>query len=106
VKEVGSADLGAMLTTVRQGLVAPARLYLVAGTSHLAEGWRGRVPSLELAGETGATALAAAVREASAALELAVVWESPADVIPLPAGWAERARPVPPEVGGVGGGRP
>jgi hypothetical protein len=32
-----------------------------------------------------------------------VVWESPADVIPLPRGWEERARPVPRDLGTAGG---
>ncbi len=31
------------------------------------------------------------------------VWESPADVIPLPAGWSERARPLRAGFAGVGG---
>jgi hypothetical protein len=74
----------------------------VAGTSHLAQRWRERVSRLELAGDPGA--IEPAVRAASATLELAVVWESPADVIPLPAGAAERARPVSPEVAGAGDG--
>ena len=60
-----------------------------------------RVPCLELAGDPGA--IEVVVREAAATLGVAVVWESPADVIPLPAVWAERAPRVPPEVGGAGG---
>lgn len=75
----------------------------MAGTSHLAEGWRDRVPHLELAGDSGgAGVLADAVREAGAALDLSVVWESPVDVIPLPPGWSERARPVRAGVSGAG----
>jgi hypothetical protein len=68
----------------------PARLYLVSRTSHLAEGWCDRVPELELAGDAGAD-LGDAVCEAGRALGIGVVWESPVDVIPLPAGWEERA---------------
>ena len=113
MREARAADLGALIAAVRGSLTPcpplPAgrggawKLYLVGGTSHLAERWRERVPRLEFAGSPGGVAaLAEAVREAGAALELAVVWESPADVIPLPAGSAERARWVPPEVSGAG----
>jgi len=91
VTEATAADLGALITTVRRSVVAPTRLYLVAGTSHLAEGWRGRVARLELAGDPDS--IEAATREAASPLALEVVWESPATVIPLPAGWPERARP-------------
>ena len=34
------------------------------------------------------------MREAGRALGVDLVWESPADVIPLPAGWEERSRPA------------
>lgn len=102
MNEVRSADLAALIAAVRGSLIPPSTLYLVAGTSHLAEGWRERVSRLELAGDPGA--IEPAVREACAKLRLAVVWESPRDVIPLPAGAEERARPVPPEVAGAGDG--
>jgi hypothetical protein len=82
VIEVRVADLTALIAAVRRSVGAPARLYLVAGTSHLAQGWRERVARLELAGDPGASD--AAVRAAGAALELPLVWESPADVVPLP----------------------
>ena len=77
---------------------AGAGLYLVSRTSHLAEGWCDRVPALELAGGAhlrqgygGQAGLGEAVREAGRALGVDVVWESPADIIPLPAGWEERS---------------
>ncbi len=112
MKEVSARDLSALIAAVRRILVGSAplpdgssriwSLYLVAGTSHLAEGWRDRVPHLELAGDSaGAGVLRDAVREAGAALDLRLVWESPADVIPLPPGWSERARPV--RFAGAGG---
>ena len=46
--------------------------------------------------------LGEAVREAGRALGVDVVWESPADVIPLPAGWEERSRPATIGQGGTG----
>jgi len=80
----------------------PARLYLVSRTSHLAEGWCDRVPAFELAGDPGRAELGEAVREAGRALGVDLVWESPADVIPLPAGWEERSRPAMIGQGGTG----
>jgi hypothetical protein len=91
MKEAGLAELSALIDAVRRSVSAPARLYLVSRTSHLAEGWCDRVPALELAADGGRTELGEAVREAGRALGVDVVWESPADVIPLPAGWEERS---------------
>lgn len=92
MKEAGFAELCTLISVVRQRVTAPARLYLVSRTSHLAEGWCDRVPVLELAGGAGSTELGEAVREAARSLDVGVVWESPVDVIPLPAGWEERSR--------------
>ena len=96
--EAGRAELSKVIAAAQRSVAAPAlpsvavakagRLYLVSRTSHLAEGWCDRVPALELAGDT---ALGEAVREAARALDVDVVWQSPADVIPLPKGWAERS---------------
>lgn len=109
-----AADLAALITAVAQDLPPGAArangaarapiLYLVAATSHLAEGWRQRVPRLELGGSPGAApALAEVVRRAGQSCDVPVVWESSADVIPLPQGWEERARPVPRHFGAPGG---
>jgi len=105
VTEASAADLAALVAAVRRDLSAapsrPARdagtpvLYLVAATSQLAEGWRDRVPRLEVAGNpSGPPALADAVRRAAVACGVPLLWESPADVIPLPRGWGERVRAV------------
>lgn len=99
--EIDRAGLGALLRAAHASLAAPARVYLVAGTSHLAEGWRSRVPQVELAGDATTPGLEAAVRDAATDLGCPVVWESPADVIPLPAGWEERARPLEAPLDGV-----
>ena len=89
----GAADLEALLAAGQEALRGPDRLYLVAATSHLAEGWRSRVPRLELA---GAAAAEGPIRAAAAARGVELVWESPADVIPLPSGWEARCRPLTP----------
>ena len=98
MKEARLAELTALVEAARSasarttsGELRRDRLYLVSRTSHLAEGWCDRVPVIELAGDAD---LGDAVREAARALGVDVVWESPADVIPLPAGWEERSRPA------------
>ncbi len=101
MKEAGAADLRALLAALRHAVLSPARLYLVGATSHLAEGWRMRVASVELAGGAGAAMLEGRVREAAERLGLAVTWESPADVIPLPGHWEERARVLPHDIAGA-----
>jgi hypothetical protein len=102
VKEAGLAELVTLIAAVRRSVAAPARLYLVSRTSHLAEGWCDRVPAFELAGDAGGAELGEAVREAGRALGVDLVWESPADVIPLPVGWEERSRPAMIGQGGTG----
>ena len=103
MKEAELTELGALIAAVRRSVTAPARLYLVSRTSHLAEGWCDRVPALELAGDEGGAVLGQTVREAARTLGVNLVWESPADVIPLPAAWEERSRPATIEQGGTGG---
>jgi len=92
--EAGLKELSALIGAVRKRVTAPGRLYLVSRTSHLAEGWCDVVPALELAGDPGNAALSEAVREAARALDVKVVWESPVDIIPLPAKWEERSLPA------------
>lgn len=109
MKEAGLSELCTLIGAVQSacaratsGKLRRDRLYLVSRTSHLAEGWCDRVPVLELAGDASNGDLGEAVREASRALGVGLVWESPVDVIPLPSGWEERARPVMIEQSGAG----
>lgn len=103
MREAGAADLDALVAAVAEELLSgalvptvsagPPTLYLVACTSHLAEDWRGRVPRLELAADPATSAvLEGLARRAAIRCGVPVVWESPADVIPLPPGWQTRAR--------------
>jgi hypothetical protein len=99
--EAGLTELRALVAAASRAASASAtadrsasrarRLYLVSRTSHLAEGWCDRVPAIELAADAGSAGLGEAVREAGRSLGVEVVWESPADVIPLPTGWEERS---------------
>jgi hypothetical protein len=94
VKLPDRAALGAVLAHVGRAAATEQRLYLVAGTSLLAAGARPFVPRLELAGDRGGS-LEPLARAAAAVHGVELVWESPADVIPLPAGWEARALPAP-----------
>lgn len=97
LREVDARALEELLLAIVKRGVPPGTLYLVAGTSQLLEGWCGRVPEVELAAgrSPDAPQLAAAVRAASAEAGIDLVWESPADLIPLPDGWEARARATP-----------
>jgi hypothetical protein len=91
MRDARLADLSTVIAAAARSAATSSRLYLVSRTSHLAEGWCDRVPVLELAGPAG---LGDAVRDAAQSLGVGVIWESPADVIPLPTGFEDRARPV------------
>jgi hypothetical protein len=102
VKELAARDLEAVLAGVQRRIREPGRLYLLGSTSHLHAGWRPRVTQFDLAGE-GEAALASAVRSAAEEAGAALVWEHPADVIPLPSGHGARARPTGVAWPGAGG---
>lgn len=91
MRGVDVADLGVLVGAVRRALATPRRLFLVNMTSQLVAGWRESVARFELAGDVE---LADTVKNAAAALGMDVIWESPADVVPPPAGWQDRCRPV------------
>ena len=93
-READAADLAAFLAELRRRLTMPGRLYLLGATSHLALGHRARVERLDLAGEADGdgAALAAGVRAAAAVVGVALDWEHPGDVIPLPDGHRNRCQ--------------
>lgn len=73
----------------------PGRLSLVGETTQVAEGWRRWTDELEFTAEIAdRPRFEAAVERVQARLEIDVWEESPADVIPLPEGYKDRARPV------------
>jgi hypothetical protein len=82
--------VAALLTDAAPPIGAP--VWLVGDTSQLWEGWLERVPVAHLAADQPAARsvlIAAATR-----LGVALLLESPGEVIPLPAGGAARHRPV------------
>ncbi len=87
----------AFLTGLDSELSSPARLFLVGESTQLLEGWREWTDSVECTAEVEPDRRARfdeAVATVAAALDVRVVQESPADVIPLPEGYRDRARPL------------
>lgn len=77
----------------------PGSVFLVGETSQLFEGWRRWASFIELTLEADdalqdGPAYRQALTATQSELELPVVVESPAEVIPLPDGWEARARPA------------
>jgi hypothetical protein len=75
----------------------PGRVYLIGESSHLYEGWREWTTQIEIAADVSPkdhAPFSRIVDTVKADLGIAVFDESPADVIPLPAGFASRARPA------------
>jgi hypothetical protein len=81
-----------VLVTAAPDVPAGAMVWLVGDTGQLWEGWLDLVPVLHLAADDPAARSALAA--ASDQLGLALVVESPAEVIPLPDGSGARHRPV------------
>lgn len=105
MREYGVGELRSLIAEVERSVDSPPSpdrergtereiLYLVAATTHLVEGWRDRVPRFELGSRVGSP-LAPVVREAARSLGFPVVWETPAEIIPLPPKWEVRSRPAP-----------
>lgn len=95
---VDNSVLGAFLDRLDATFARPGRLYLIGETSLVLEGWRPWTGTLEFCAEVDAgdqPALRQAVRAVRAELGIDVHEESPADLIPLPDGYAQRALPVP-----------
>ena len=92
---VRRSDLEDLLTGIGQRLRRGTRVFLVGETSQLHEGWiaEGRSVHLAAAAPDGA-ALGRALEVPAGNGGVAVVLESPGDVIPLPDGHEARARVV------------
>jgi hypothetical protein len=87
--------LGAALAASK--LRSTYRLYLVGETTQLFETWRDWTERLEFATEGASddrAVLASAVQRLQTEMKIDVWEESPGEVIPLPAGYRDRARPA------------
>jgi hypothetical protein len=95
VRELWRADLENLIGRTAQVVSAPGRLYLLGDASHLAAGSRQWAQRLDLAADPDVgdpAALQAGVSTAARDLDVAIGWEHPGDVIPLPDGAAKRMR--------------
>ncbi len=70
---------------------APVRVYLVGGSSAVLVGWRDGTIDVDLAIRPHDDALLRAIPECKNALDVNIELASPADFIPLPAGWEDRS---------------
>lgn len=83
------------LTALESRLESPVRLYLVGESSLVVEGWRDWTDVLVYTTDpTDPHGLQKIVEQLSGELEIKLERESPADVVPLPEGYGERARPL------------
>lgn len=90
-------DLAAFVTAVLPDLPDDRPLYFVAETSQLWEAWIPDAPRLQVTFDAPAGVrrdAEAAVSAVAGRLGLPLLLESPGDIIPLPAGYAARARPA------------
>ncbi len=77
----------------------PGRLYLIGEATELLEGWRDWMEKIEFTAEVSIEdrqAFEETVRNVRSQLDVEVLNESPADIIPLPMAYEQRARPVGP----------
>ena len=94
---VTSDTLVRFVTRLDAAFGRPGRLYLIGESTHVYEGWRAWTRHIEFTADVAMedrrefSRIVAALR---ADLDVAIVDESPADVIPLPEGFEERARPA------------
>jgi len=92
---VDRATIEAFLTRLGAEFPRPGRLYLIGETTQVYEGWRERTPRLAFAVEMASgdrLAFDEIVRRFQDQTGIEVFEEAPSDVIPLPAGYATRAR--------------
>lgn len=75
----------------------PGRLYLIGETSQVFEGWRPWSPRIEVAADVASEDrgdFSRVTRDLAEELGVSAIDEWPGDVIPLPEGYEERARPA------------
>lgn len=85
------------LARLDETFLRPGRLYLIGETTQLFEGWRDWTDQIEFAAELAEkdrSAFAKALQTVQTTRAVSVLEESPASVIPLPAGHEQRARPI------------
>ena len=92
-QEVNRERISLLLREVGQRYHQPAQLHLAGGTSLVFEGYRERTLDVDLTLEVSAegySQLVQALQEIMLALDMNIEEASPGDLIPLPAGYADR----------------
>ena len=85
------------LVQLNETFTRPGRLYLIGETTQLFEGWRSWTDQIEFTAQVAnedKAAFAKAVQAVQTIRAVQVLDESPAEIIPLPAGFEQRARSV------------
>lgn len=80
-----------LMNVLGRAASVPLRVYLVGGSSAVLLGWRDATIDVDLAMRPSDDALLRAIPDAKHALDINVELASPADFIPLPAGWEDRS---------------
>jgi hypothetical protein len=84
------------MTALGRAVNGEHTVYLVGGATAVLEGWRDSTVDIDIAlpDDAAADELLRALPQIKDDLELNVELASPADFVPVPAGWRERARSV------------
>jgi hypothetical protein len=95
-RPVDADRIHAFMVALAASVTGVHTVYLVGGATAVLEGWRSSTIDIDIALPPGADAddLLRALPAIKDELELNVELASPADFVPVPAGWAERARSV------------
>jgi hypothetical protein len=88
---VNRERLDKLMDRLGRAASAPVRVYLVGGSSAVLVGWRDATIDVDLAIRPQDDALLRAIPESKNALDVNIELASPADFIPLPAGWEDRS---------------
>jgi hypothetical protein len=101
-RPVDADRIRAFMAALGRAVPSEHTVYLVGGATAVLEGWRDSTIDIDiaLAGAAEADDVLRALPEIKNALELNVELASPADFVPVPAGWKDRARSIA-RVGGV-----
>jgi hypothetical protein len=98
---VNNPKLLDFLAELDEAFAEPGAVFLIGETTHVLEGWRPWSTQIELTPEVDPAhraAFEAAATEIAGRMDFDLIIESPADLIPLPEGYQERAVPVPEHV--------
>ncbi len=88
---VDRARIEKLMDRLADSASAPLRVYLVGGSSAVLIGWRNATVDVDFALRPSDDAFLRAIPDTKNALDINIELASPADFIPLPAGWEDRS---------------